>query len=137
MFDIISRRRWFYLFSLIVTIPGLFFILLTPTGNGGLQFTIDYTGGTRWEVRFEDPAVTPDQVKYRLMYTANKAWPGYSSAKAGAGPSTSPEALCCAPRCCVIVRLVYALYTRSACGYCICWLRLQPWSPSPPPRPPA
>ena len=63
MFDVIGKRRWFYLFSLLITIPGLFFILLTPTGSGGLQFTIDYTGGTRWEIRFQDPAVTPDQVK--------------------------------------------------------------------------
>jgi preprotein translocase SecF subunit len=63
VFDVIGKRRWFYLFSLIITIPGLFFILLTPTGNGGLQFTIDYTGGTRWEVRFQDPSVTPDQVR--------------------------------------------------------------------------
>ncbi len=63
MFDVIGKRRWFYLFSLIVTVPGLFFILLTPTGSGGLQFTIDYTGGTRWEVRFQNPAVTSDQVK--------------------------------------------------------------------------
>ncbi len=63
MFDIIGKRRWFYLFSLIVTVPGLFFILLTPTTDAGLQFTIDYTGGTRWEIRFENPAVTPDQVK--------------------------------------------------------------------------
>jgi preprotein translocase subunit SecF len=63
VFDVIGKRRWFYLFSLIITIPGLFFILLTPTGDGGLKFTIDYTGGTRWEIRFQDPAVTPDQVK--------------------------------------------------------------------------
>ena len=63
MFDLIGKRRWFYLFSLLITVPGLFFILLTPTGSGGLQFTIDYTGGTKWEVRFQDPAVTPDQVK--------------------------------------------------------------------------
>ena len=63
MFDVIGKRRWFYLFSLIVTVPGLFFILLTPTTDAGLQFTIDYTGGTRWEIRFEDPTVTPDQVK--------------------------------------------------------------------------
>ena len=63
MFDVIGKRRWFYLFSLIVTIPGLFFILLTPTTDAGLQFTIDYTGGTRWEIRFENPAVTPDQVE--------------------------------------------------------------------------
>ena len=62
MFDVIGKRRWFYLFSLVITIPGLFFILLTPTTDAGLQFTIDYTGGTRWEIRFEDPAVTPDRV---------------------------------------------------------------------------
>ena len=29
--------------------------------------------------------LTPDQVKYRLMATANKSWGGYASAKAGAG----------------------------------------------------
>ena len=46
-----------------ITIPGLFFILLTPFTNAGLQFTIDYTGGTVWEIKFEDPTVTPDQVE--------------------------------------------------------------------------
>jgi len=63
VFDVIGKRRWFYLFSLLVTIPGLFFILLTPFTSAGLQFTIDYTGGTRWEIRFEDDSVTPEQVK--------------------------------------------------------------------------
>jgi serine protease AprX len=29
--------------------------------------------------------LNPDQVKYRLMATANKNWAGYNSAKAGAG----------------------------------------------------
>ena len=46
MFDVIGKRRWFYLLSLIITIPGLVFILLTPFTDAGLQFTIDYTGGT-------------------------------------------------------------------------------------------
>ena len=63
MFDIIGRRRWFYAFSLLIMIPGIIFILLTPFTDAGLQFTIDYTGGTRWEIKFEDPAVTPEQVK--------------------------------------------------------------------------
>jgi preprotein translocase subunit SecF len=63
VFDVIGKRRWFYLASLILTIPGLVFILLTPFTDAGLQFTIDYTGGTKWEIRFEDPAVTPDQVE--------------------------------------------------------------------------
>jgi len=63
VFDVIGKRRWLYVFSLIITIPGLFFILLTPTTDAGLQFTIDYTGGTRWEIKFEDANVTPEQVK--------------------------------------------------------------------------
>lgn len=33
----------------------------------------------------DEPNLTPDQVKYRLMATANKSWPGYNGAKSGAG----------------------------------------------------
>jgi len=33
----------------------------------------------------DEPTLTPDQVKYRLMATANKSWPGYNAARAGAG----------------------------------------------------
>lgn len=32
-----------------------------------------------------EPHLTPDQVKYRLLATANKSWQGYEPAKAGAG----------------------------------------------------
>ena len=63
MFDVIGKRRWFYAISLILTIPGLIFILLTPFTDAGLQFSIDYTGGTRWEIKFQDANVTPDQVE--------------------------------------------------------------------------
>ena len=33
----------------------------------------------------DEPGLTPDQVKYRLMATANKSWGGYNAQKAGAG----------------------------------------------------
>jgi serine protease AprX len=33
----------------------------------------------------DEPNLNPDQVKYRLTATANKAWPGYNAATAGAG----------------------------------------------------
>ena len=48
-----------------ITIPGLIFILLGPITGGkvGLQFAIDFTGGTVWTIRFEDANVTADQVK--------------------------------------------------------------------------
>ncbi len=64
MFDVVGKRRWFYAFSLLVTVPGLLFILLTPLTGGqvGLRFTIDYTGGTRWVLRFENPDVSSEEV---------------------------------------------------------------------------
>jgi serine protease AprX len=33
----------------------------------------------------DEPNLTPDQVKFRLMYTANRNWAGYSPVTAGAG----------------------------------------------------
>ena len=65
MFDIIGKRNWFFLFSGLVLVPGLIFIILTPLTNGqtGLKFSVDYTGGTVWEVQFKDKSVTTDQVR--------------------------------------------------------------------------
>jgi preprotein translocase SecF subunit len=81
MFDVIGKRRWFYLFSAAITIPGLVFILLTPFTDLGLQFTIDYTGGTRWEITFKDPNVTPEQVKAVFLENGLQA----STVKTGTG----------------------------------------------------
>jgi preprotein translocase subunit SecF len=68
VFDIVGKRRWFFIFSALITIPGLIFILLTPITNGqaGLKFSIDYTGGTEWSIRFEDASVTSDEVREAL-----------------------------------------------------------------------
>jgi preprotein translocase SecF subunit len=69
VFDIIGKRRWFFAFSLLITIPGLIFILLTPLTGGkeGLKFSIDYTGGTEWSIRFADATVTADAVHAELV----------------------------------------------------------------------
>ena len=58
MNKIIARKRWFFLFSLLVTIPGLIFIIAPPLSGGalGLKFSVDYTGGTVWEFKLEQPA---------------------------------------------------------------------------------
>jgi len=63
--DIIGKRRWFFLFSGLIVVPGLFFIILGPItgGKAGLQFSIDYTGGTKWEIHFASPSVTASQVQ--------------------------------------------------------------------------
>jgi preprotein translocase subunit SecF len=47
VFDIVGRRNWYFAFSALITIPGIIFIAL-----GGLKPSIDYTGGTEWQVRY-------------------------------------------------------------------------------------
>src|SRR3970282_1144960 len=49
MFDIVGKRNWYFAFSALITIPGLIFILL-----GGLKPSVDFTGGTVWQVRYAD-----------------------------------------------------------------------------------
>ena len=60
MDKLMARKRWFFLFSLLITIPGLVFIIATPMSNGeiGMRFSIDYTGGTVWEFKLQTPAET-------------------------------------------------------------------------------
>ncbi|HET7728201.1 MAG TPA: protein translocase subunit SecF [Candidatus Limnocylindrales bacterium] len=64
-FDVVGKRRLWFAFSALITIPGLIFILLTPLTGGaaGLKFSIDYTGGTIWQIRFEDPNVAANDVQ--------------------------------------------------------------------------
>jgi preprotein translocase SecF subunit len=71
VFDIMGRKKWFFAFSLAIMIPGLIFIILTPITGGkvGLQFSIDYTGGTLWEFKFAEQTPTPDQVQ--AVFVAN------------------------------------------------------------------
>jgi preprotein translocase SecF subunit len=66
VFDLIGKRRWFYLFSALITVPGFIFIILTFLTNGqeGLKFSIDFTGGTVIEVHFaRDQQPTPAEVR--------------------------------------------------------------------------
>jgi preprotein translocase subunit SecF len=42
MIDIIGKKNWYYLFSLVIIIPGILSLILF-----GLNLSIDFTGGTR------------------------------------------------------------------------------------------
>ncbi len=65
MIDIIGKRRYGYILSGVAMIVGAIFILATliPNGNVGLQFSIAYTGGTVWEIHFEDGTPDPNDVR--------------------------------------------------------------------------
>jgi preprotein translocase SecF subunit len=52
VYDIVGKRNWYFAISAILTVPGLLFIIL-----GGLKPSIDFTGGTEWEVHYaEEPS---------------------------------------------------------------------------------
>ncbi len=61
MYDLVGRRRWYYILSAMFIVPGLLFILL-----GGLRPSIDFTGGTEWEVRHAQTP-TADEMREALM----------------------------------------------------------------------
>jgi preprotein translocase SecF subunit len=61
MYDIVGKRRWYFLFSGLITVPGLIFILL-----GGLKPSVDFTGGTVWQVTYASHPST-SQVRTALV----------------------------------------------------------------------
>ncbi|HET8578540.1 MAG TPA: protein translocase subunit SecF [Methylomirabilota bacterium] len=60
-YDFVGKRRWFYIASVIGVAIGLVSIAL----HGGLNYGIDFTGGTLIQVRY-DKAVSVDQVRRGL-----------------------------------------------------------------------
>ncbi|HET9878995.1 MAG TPA: protein translocase subunit SecF [Candidatus Limnocylindria bacterium] len=61
MFDIVGKRNWYFAFSALLTIPGLIFIAL-----GGLKPSVDFTGGTVFQVRYaSEPSA--DEVQAALV----------------------------------------------------------------------
>ncbi|MFN8533091.1 MAG: protein translocase subunit SecF [Dehalococcoidia bacterium] len=51
MLDFVSKRNWYYLFSMLVIIPGLISLLIPPSLVPGIEFT----SGTTFTVQFSTP----------------------------------------------------------------------------------
>jgi len=67
VFDWVGHRHYGYIFSAVLTVVCLVFMLATfiPNAGLGLQFSIAYTGGTVWEVHFDGE--TPDPADVRAV----------------------------------------------------------------------
>lgn len=61
MYQIIQRRKIWYLLSALVIIPSIVFIAM-----GGLKLNIDFTGGTIWKIKFSDTRPTIQEMKSTL-----------------------------------------------------------------------
>ncbi len=76
MFNIVERRKIWFAISAILILPGIIFMVWQVATTGSpLPLSIDYTGGTLWEMRFQE-----DLEPAQLRAAFDKA--GYSNATA-------------------------------------------------------
>ena len=77
MYRLVERRPLWFLLSLVGILPGVLFMLWNLSSSGALlPLSIDYTGGTQWEMRFNAP-VAPTEVGSVFVdagYTDTKAF---------------------------------------------------------------
>ena len=60
--DIVGKRRWFFLFSAIILVPGILSLLIPPR----LHLGIDFSGGSTLTVEFAEP-VQEEEVRAELI----------------------------------------------------------------------
>lgn len=60
---IVERRNLWFTISVLAMLPGIVFMIWSLFANGSLlPLSVDFTGGTVWDMRFEQP-VEPGQVR--------------------------------------------------------------------------
>ncbi|NTU75360.1 MAG: protein translocase subunit SecF, partial [Anaerolineaceae bacterium] len=54
MFRLVEKRRWYFLISALIIVPGLI-AMIYSTATTGLPFklAIDFTGGAIWKLSFD------------------------------------------------------------------------------------
>ena len=56
MFNIVEKRHWYFLISALIIIPGLIAMIYSfATFGAPMRLSIDFTGGTMLELRFQQP----------------------------------------------------------------------------------
>lgn len=58
MFQLVQRRRWYFLLSACIIIPGLLVMLYATIASASpFQLSIDFTGGSLWVLQFDRPVL--------------------------------------------------------------------------------
>lgn len=64
MFNIVQKRRWFFLISACVIIPGLFAMLYSTVTTGApFRLSVDFVGGTIFELTFTEPGTNESNIR--------------------------------------------------------------------------
>lgn len=67
MFRLMERRGWYFAFSILFMLPGIIYMIWSLSTKGHLlPLSIDYTGGTLWEIRFSEPQ---QPIEVRQIFT--------------------------------------------------------------------
>jgi preprotein translocase subunit SecF len=68
--DLVSRRYWFFAFSLLLIVPGMISLAIF-----GLRVGIDFAGGTVWEIVLPDRAepLPPDEMRQVFLSAGQEA----------------------------------------------------------------
>ena len=56
MLNLVARRNWFYLFSILILVPGTISLMIPPRLKPGIEFT----SGTTFAFRYAEPAASDD-----------------------------------------------------------------------------
>ena len=63
MFRIVEKRRWYFLLSAVIIVPGLIAMIYSMITLGApFKLAIDFTGGSVWQMGFEQP-VQPAELR--------------------------------------------------------------------------
>ena len=68
MLDIVGKRAWYFLFSALIILPGLIFMIAPPgwlSGDSGLNPGIDFASGSALQITFDQP-VKQDDIRERM-----------------------------------------------------------------------
>lgn len=64
MFSIVEKRRWFFLLSALVIVPGLaIMIFSTVTTGAPFRLSIDFLGGSIYELKFDDEGANEANIR--------------------------------------------------------------------------
>jgi len=77
MFRIVERRGIYFAISILLMLPGIIYMIWSLSTRGVLlPLSIDYTGGTLWEMRFAEPQQPADvrQIFVEQGYTDTTAF---------------------------------------------------------------
>lgn len=64
MFNLVEKRRWYFIFSSAVIIPGLLIMLFSLVTTGALfRLSIDFVGGSIYDLTFTEAGATEDNIR--------------------------------------------------------------------------